>query len=39
MFGALCCLALDDALAAHLLSCWRAGQPSLHLAAERQTVP
>jgi Iron-containing redox enzyme len=39
MFGASCCLALDDALAAHLLSCWRAGQPSLHLAAERQTVP
>ena len=31
IFGASCCLMLDDALAAHLLSCWRAGQPSLRL--------
>jgi hypothetical protein len=29
IFGASCCLMLDDALAAHLLSCWRAGRPSL----------
>jgi hypothetical protein len=31
LFGAACCLALDDVLAARLLSCWRAGQPSLRL--------
>ena len=31
IFGASCCLMLDEALAAHLLSCWRAGQPSLRL--------
>ena len=31
IFGASCCLMLDDVLAAHLLSCWRAGQPSLRL--------
>jgi hypothetical protein len=29
MFGASCCLAIDDAFAGHLLSCWRAGQSSL----------
>jgi hypothetical protein len=29
MFGAACCLALDDALASYLLSCWRAGRSSL----------
>jgi hypothetical protein len=33
MFGASCCLALDDALAGHLLSCWRAGRTSLQSAA------
>ena len=31
MFGASCCLALDDAFARYLLSCWRAGRPSLLL--------
>jgi Iron-containing redox enzyme len=36
MFGASCCLMLDDALAAHLLSCWRAGQPSLRLMSALQ---
>jgi Iron-containing redox enzyme len=36
MFGASCCLALDDALAGHLLSCWRAGQPTLRLRAAPQ---
>ncbi len=39
MFGASCCLALDDALAAHLLSCWHAGQPSLRPAAEPAPIP
>jgi hypothetical protein len=29
MFGARCCLALDDELARHLLECWRAGRSSL----------
>jgi Iron-containing redox enzyme len=29
LFGAACCLALDDALAAHLLTRWQAGQSSL----------
>ncbi|HEY0717302.1 MAG TPA: iron-containing redox enzyme family protein [Streptosporangiaceae bacterium] len=33
LFGASCCLALDNALATHLLSCWRAGLPSLRQAA------
>lgn len=33
MFGAACCLALDHALAEHLLSSWRAGQPSLRAVA------
>jgi hypothetical protein len=32
VFGASCCLALDNVLAGHLLSCWRAGQPSLRPA-------
>jgi len=36
IFGASCCLMLDDALAAHLLSCWRAGQPSLRLMSAPQ---
>ena len=31
MFGASCCLALDDELARYLLSCWRAGRSSLLL--------
>jgi hypothetical protein len=30
MFGAACCLALDDAFAAHVLACWQAGESSLH---------
>jgi hypothetical protein len=38
MFGASCCLALDDVLAAHVLSCWRAGQSSLRLAAAPELV-
>jgi hypothetical protein len=38
LFGAACCLAVDDALAAHLLSCWRAGQPSLRPAAPCQSA-
>jgi hypothetical protein len=29
LFGAECCLALDDELARHLLSCWQAGRSSL----------
>ena len=29
VFGAACCLALDDQLAGYLLSCWQAGQSSL----------
>jgi Iron-containing redox enzyme len=33
LFGASCCLALDDELARYLLSCWRAGRPSLVLPA------
>lgn len=31
LFGAACCLALDNELAGHLLSCWSAGQSSLRL--------
>ena len=31
LFGASCCLALDDELARYLLSCWRAGRSSLVL--------
>lgn len=38
LFGASCCLALDDALAAHLLSCWRAGQSSLRAIATPELV-
>jgi hypothetical protein len=34
LFGAACCLALDDALADYLLSRWQAGQPSLRPPAE-----
>jgi hypothetical protein len=29
LFGAQCCLALDDQLASHLLACWKVGQSSL----------
>jgi hypothetical protein len=36
LFGAACCLAIDDALARHLLSCWQAGQSSLRVPAGRQ---
>jgi hypothetical protein len=35
MFGATCCLALDDAFAAHLLDCWQAGESSLYPDARR----
>jgi pyrroloquinoline quinone (PQQ) biosynthesis protein C len=38
MFGASCCLMIDDAFAGHLLSCWRAGQPSLRPLAAPQPV-
>lgn len=38
MFGASCCLVIDDAFAGHLLSCWRAGQPSLPQLAAPQPV-
>jgi hypothetical protein len=36
MFGAACCLAIDNAFAGHLLSCWSAGQPSLRPVAVPQ---
>jgi heme oxygenase-like protein len=39
MFGASCCLALDNVLAGHLLSCWQAGRPSLHPAGLAPLVP
>ncbi len=38
MFGAACCLALDDMLARHLLSCWEAGQPSLRIPVGSQAA-
>ena len=38
LFGAACCLALDDALARHLLSCWRAGQSSLRPPGQAQSA-
>jgi hypothetical protein len=38
LFGAACCLAVDDKLAAHLLSRWQAGQSSLWLPAEPRTA-
>lgn len=38
LFGASCCLAIDEALASHLLSCWNAARPSLRLIAEPQTA-
>lgn len=31
LFGAACCLALDDELAGHLLSCWRSGRSSVRM--------
>jgi hypothetical protein len=34
LFGAACCLALDDVLAGHLLSRWQSGQPTLRAGAE-----
>ncbi len=38
LFGAACCLAIDDALAGHLLSCWQAGQSSLRPPAEPRSA-
>jgi hypothetical protein len=38
LFGAACCLAVDDALARHLLSCWESGQSSLRPLAEPRTA-
>jgi hypothetical protein len=38
LFGAVCCLALDNALADYLLACWQGGQSSLRPAAEPQTA-
>lgn len=38
LFGASCCLAIDDALAGHLLDRWQAGQPSLRTLASAQTA-
>jgi hypothetical protein len=38
LFGAACCLALDDELAGYLLGCWRSGQSSLRPAAEPQAA-
>lgn len=35
-FGASCCLALDEEMARHLLSCWQAGRPSLRPLASPQ---
>src|ERR1700723_1682699 len=34
LFGAACCLALDDVVAEHLLSCWQTGRSSLLREAE-----
>lgn len=38
LFGAQCCLALDDQLARHLLACWKVGQRSLSRADSTQRV-
>lgn len=38
LFGASCCLAVDEALAGRLLSCWHAGQSSLRPPAEPRTA-
>jgi hypothetical protein len=38
LFGASCCLAIDEALAGHLLTCWHAARPSLRSPAEPQTA-
>src|SRR5438309_10090534 len=33
LFGAACCLAIDDELARHLMACWETGQSSLRCPA------
>ena len=38
LFGAACCLALDDVLADHLLSSWQAGQSSLRPLARSRSA-
>ena len=38
LFGATCCLAIDEVFAGHLLSCWHAGQLSLRSLAKPQTA-
>jgi Iron-containing redox enzyme len=38
LFGAACCLAVDDMLARHLLSCWQTGRSSLLPVAESLTA-
>ena len=38
LFGAACCLALDDVLAGHLLSRWQAGETSLRPGQEGQSA-
>jgi hypothetical protein len=38
LFGAACCLALDDVLAGHLLSRWQAGESSLRPLAESRSA-
>jgi hypothetical protein len=38
VFGAACCLAIDDALAGPLLSSWEAGQSTLRPLAESMII-
>jgi Iron-containing redox enzyme len=38
LFGAACCLALDTALAGHLLACWETGRSSLRQVAAGQSA-
>jgi hypothetical protein len=38
LFGASCCLEIDDALASHLLASWRAGESSLRPPGARQSA-
>lgn len=38
LFGAACCLAVDEALASYLLSCWSNGESSLRPVSEPQPV-
>jgi heme oxygenase-like protein len=38
LFGAACCLEIDDALASRLLACWQAGQSSLRPASAPQSA-